>query len=54
MSKTKYIKHLDSINKIITEYEISYGCPTLNQLKKILKKFDKANRTNFTKSLKEI
>ncbi len=54
MSKTKYIKHLDSINKIITEYEISYGCLTFNQLKKIFKKFDKANRTNFTKNLKEI
>jgi len=54
MSKTKYIKHLDSINKIITEYEISYGYPTFNQLKKIFKKFDKANRTNFTKNLKEI
>jgi hypothetical protein len=51
MSKTKYNKHLDSINKIITEYEILYGCPTFNQLKNILKKFDKANRTNFTKSL---
>jgi hypothetical protein len=54
MSKTKYNKHLDSINKIITEYEILYGCPTFNQLKNILKKFDKANRTNFAKNLREI
>ena len=54
MSKTKYIKHLNSINKIVTKYEILHGCPTFNKLKKIFEKFDKTNKTNFTKNLRII